>query len=117
MDPASCEVERAWDVPRVMWNGLSYSSDEQGGEKLELCLLSFRNPLTFQPMHLFPSVPCEQQMPWHSRAVILHLCAWQCDAPASGKSYLRCLKVSSQKEEAATKSIGVTGTWSSWAEA
>lgn len=60
--------------------------------------LNFRNPLVFQPMHLFPSVPCEQKMLWHSRAVILHLCAWQCDASASGKSYLRCLKVSSQKE-------------------
>lgn len=89
-DPASCEVGRAGDIPRVMWNRLSYSSDKEGGEEFETLL-----PLS--PCIWFP-LPCEQKMLWHSRAVILHLCAWQCDAPASGKSALRCLKVSSQKE-------------------
>lgn len=38
-------------------------------------------------------------MLWCSRAVILHLCAWHYDAPASGKSDLGCLKVSSQERQ------------------
>lgn len=71
--------------------------------------LNFRNSLAFQPIHLFPSVLCEQKMLWHSRADILHLCAWQCDAPASGKSDLRCLKVSSQKERQQPRALVLQG--------
>lgn len=48
-------------------------------------------------------------MLWHSRAVILHLCAWQCDAPASGKSDLRCLKVSSQEERQQPRALVLQG--------
>lgn len=62
------------------------------GRRIWALPLNFRNPLAFHPMYLFPSVPREEKMLWHSRAVVLHLCAWQCDASASGKSDLRCLK-------------------------
>lgn len=48
-------------------------------------------------------------MLWHSRAVILHPCAWQCDAPASGRSDLGCLKVSSQKESQQPRALVLQG--------
>lgn len=57
MVPASCGVERAWDAPGAMWNGVFYSSDKQEGEQFQLCLWTLETLLPFSTcihFHLHP---------------------------------------------------------------
>lgn len=126
--PLEMSGERGWLLP--FWGGgkglrcpQSYMKWgilfiwETRGRGVTALPLNFRNPIAFQHVPSFPSAPCEQKMLRHCKAVALHLRAWQCDAQASGKSDLRCLKVSSQKQRQWSRALALTGSWSQWAGA